>query len=167
MNKQDLRQFKAVQHKLTDKESVETLYIRASECPTPSLTHGGPVFMAVGQVIELDVVGEGSKRRLDTVDEPAVNVTDTTVQESSVTETASTPEASTNETVTATETQVKNSTEPHSNTKISAGMNAGHNQPLQTHSTPSTKVGTPGDRYIFTESPVEYYYYHQPVVQKV
>jgi len=25
----------------------------------------------------------------------------------------------------------------------------------------------PGDRYLFTESPVEYYYYHQPVVVKV
>ena len=28
-------------------------------------------------------------------------------------------------------------------------------------------MGTPGDRFLFTESPVEYYYYHQPVVQKV
>ena len=28
-------------------------------------------------------------------------------------------------------------------------------------------MGTPGDRYLFTESPVEYYYYHQPVVQKI
>lgn len=25
----------------------------------------------------------------------------------------------------------------------------------------------PGDRFIFTESPVEYYYYHQPVVKKI
>lgn len=29
------------------------------------------------------------------------------------------------------------------------------------------KVGTPGDRYLFTESPVEYYYYHNPVVKKI
>ncbi len=47
-------------------------------------------------------------------------------------------------------------------------MNAGAHQPIQSHSTPATaKIGTPGDRYIFTESPVEYYYYHQPVVAKV
>jgi hypothetical protein len=25
----------------------------------------------------------------------------------------------------------------------------------------------PGDRYIFTESPIEYYFYHQPVVKKI
>ena len=31
----------------------------------------------------------------------------------------------------------------------------------------STKIGTPGDRYLFTESPVEYYYYKNPTVKKV
>ena len=34
-------------------------------------------------------------------------------------------------------------------------------------SAPPPKVGTPGDRYLFTESPVEYYYYKNPVVKKV
>jgi len=46
-------------------------------------------------------------------------------------------------------------------------MNAGATKPLQSHSAPMPKIGTPGDRYLFTESPVEFYYYHQPKVVKV
>lgn len=64
MNQQDLRQFKAIQTHLEEKQSVQTLQIRASECPAPETTHGGPVFMSVGQVIQLDIVGEEKTRRL-------------------------------------------------------------------------------------------------------
>ena len=60
-----MRQFKAVQYHLEEKQSVQTLMIAASEAPTPDLTHGGPVFMSVGQVVELEVVGEKSSRRLE------------------------------------------------------------------------------------------------------
>lgn len=50
---------------------------------------------------------------------------------------------------------------PKEQNKVSAGVNHGNTAPVQSH---STVVGTPGDRYLFTESPVEYYYYHQPIV---
>ena len=87
MNKQDLRQFKVVQRKLEEKESVETIYIRASEAPTPSQTHGGPVFMALGEVVELDVVGDHPKRRLDE-EVAATNSTDDTAKANNATSTA-------------------------------------------------------------------------------
>lgn len=48
---------------------------------------------------------------------------------------------------------------------ISAGMQL--NLLKDPISTQPAIVGTPGDRYLFTESPVEYYYYHQPIVKKV
>ena len=64
MTKQDLRQFKAIQRHLEEKQTVHSLHIRASAYERPELTHGGPVFMSVGQVIQLDVVGE-SRRFLD------------------------------------------------------------------------------------------------------
>ncbi len=51
MTSTDLRQFKVVQHKLADNESVQSLTIRTAAAPNASLTHGGPVFLSVGQVI--------------------------------------------------------------------------------------------------------------------
>ena len=45
---------------------------------------------------------------------------------------------------------------------VSAGTNHGGSSQQKT-----VKKGARGDRYLFTESPVEYYYYHQPVVKKV
>ena len=155
--------------------------IRNSAAPTPDLTHGGPVFMSVGQVIELDIVGEHHRRLLE--QEAAAATSEAS--------TAAAPDASTTEaapaktdaaaaqpsvgTVAAQESTspasqpASTATTPHSSQPtISAGINAGSHGPLQQHSTPvSAKVGTPGDRYIFTEAPVEYYYYHQPVVKKV
>jgi hypothetical protein len=73
MTKTDLRQFKAIQRHLDEKATVHSLHIRASAYERPEKTHGGPVFMSVGQVIQLDVVGE-SKRLLagdDGTDAPA------------------------------------------------------------------------------------------------
>ena len=64
MTKADLRQFKAIQRHLDEKQAVQSLHIRAAEYHSPALTHGGPVFMSVGQVIQLDVVGE-SRRLLE------------------------------------------------------------------------------------------------------
>ena len=64
MNQSDLRQFKAVQHKLEEKQSVNYQYIKTSGCPAAAETHGGPVFMSVGQVLKLDVLGEEKSRRL-------------------------------------------------------------------------------------------------------
>jgi len=74
MTKTDLRQFKAIQRHLDEKQAVQSLNIIASECPAPTLTHGGPVFLSVGQVIQLDVVDEKHKRRLE--DEAAVAAAD-------------------------------------------------------------------------------------------
>lgn len=68
MTHNDLRMFKAVQRHLDDKQAVQQLHIRTVETVDAAHTHGGPVFMSVGQVIQLDVVDEKSKRRLD--DEP-------------------------------------------------------------------------------------------------
>lgn len=48
MTTTDLRQFKQVQHKLNNTDTVQSLTIRTSAAPTPALTHGGPVFMSVG-----------------------------------------------------------------------------------------------------------------------
>ena len=79
--------------------------------------------------------------------------------ESNATTPADEPTTSTNST--STENNTTATTAP----KISGGVNIGGQlaTPVATHSI----VGTPGDRYLFTESPVEYYYYHQPIVQKV
>ena len=46
-------------------------------------------------------------------------------------------------------------------------MAAGTNHGDTAKKSQTTKLGTKGDRYLFTESPVEYYYYHQPIVKKV
>lgn len=70
------------------------------------------------------------------------------------------------QTATNTTETAANKTETAPQPKISAGVNAGQTA-AASHSTPAPKVGTPGDRYLFTESPVEYYYYHQPTVKKV
>ena len=67
---------------------------------------------------------------------------------------------SANDTTTAT-----TNTTAASTPTISAGLQL--NQLKDPISTQPAIVGTPGDRYLFTESPVEYYYYHQPVVKKV
>lgn len=58
MTTNDLRQFKAIVAHLEAKQSIHTTFINTVAAPTPDETHGGPVFMSVGQVIELDVVGE-------------------------------------------------------------------------------------------------------------
>lgn len=71
MTKQDLRQFKAVQRHLDDKDKVNSLRIKTVGAPTPSETHGGPVFMSIGQVIQLDTVAESSD---DTKEEEIVVV---------------------------------------------------------------------------------------------
>ena len=90
-------------------------------------------------------------------------------ESTSTTPEATTPEATTpvaepttNETPTTTPATTATNTTAATAPKISAGVNIGGQlaAPVATHSI----VGTPGDRYLFTESPVEYYYYHQPVV---
>ena len=58
MTHNDLRMFKVVQRRLEEKESVQSLHIRAVETVDAAHTHGGPVFMSVGQVIQLDVVDQ-------------------------------------------------------------------------------------------------------------
>ena len=76
MTQNDLRQFKSVQHQLDEKQNVHTQYIKTTGCPNPADTHGGPVFMSVGQVLKLDVVGEKSIRLLD--DAPQLEGIDST-----------------------------------------------------------------------------------------
>lgn len=65
MTKTDLRQFKAIQTKLEEKQSVNTYWIKAAPAPKPDMTHGGPVFMSVGQVVDIDLVDEKATRRLE------------------------------------------------------------------------------------------------------
>ena len=129
--------------------------------------------MSVGQVLELDIVGEKHLRLLQD-DQPAeASSTEQQAQAPTVgsvgTENAPATEGTSTEPAPATNTSEQKPNDKESTTtaapKISAGVNFGH-EPAQSHSEPK-KVGTKGDRYIFTESPVEYYYYHQPVVQKI
>ena len=56
-----MRQFKAVLHKLEEKQQVQSLRIKTVGAPAPAETHGGPVFMSIGQDIELDTVEETSE----------------------------------------------------------------------------------------------------------
>ena len=180
MTHQDLRQFKAVQHKLDDHQPVQSLKIRTVGAPAPSETHGGPVFMSVGQVIQLDTVAETARRlegesteaapvtvsNAEAQESPAAATT-TTTEPAASESTVATPETATAESVAAegTTTSAAASTPVTETPHISAGVNHGQDSaPIQSH---STKIGGPGDRFLFTESPVEYYYYHQPVVQKV
>ena len=70
MTKADLYHFKSAQHHLNEKDAVQSIYVRASECPALDQPNGGPVFMSVGQVIQLDIVGETHGRLLlDSADE--------------------------------------------------------------------------------------------------
>jgi hypothetical protein len=172
MTKTDLRQFKAVQHRLEDKQGLQWLRIRTAAAPTPALIHGGPVFISVGQVVQLDVVGEDLSRRLADEDSTVALPDPAPVEEASVDPQAAVEvtaaaaqepitATATAEPTTATAATTQQPPATATSTKISGGMNLGQHDfaPLQTHSTP-VKVGTPGDRYLFTESPVEYYYYH-------
>ena len=71
MTKEDLRTFKAIQTKLDDKQHVQTLKIKTTGAPSPAQTHGGPVFMSVGAIIELDVVEDHARRLQDQDDTSA------------------------------------------------------------------------------------------------
>ena len=65
----------------------------------------------------------------------------------------------------ATSTKSSEALPASSTGKIAAGVN--HGGQNTAGSSAIKKKGKRGDRYLFTESPVEYYYYHQPVVKKV
>ena len=125
--------------------------------------------MSVGQVIQLDVVGES--RRL--LEGEAERGTDPAAADSqppagdqsapaATNATESAPEGPSVKAATQNETSSETAKPKNDTNKISAGMNAGHTPaaPVQSHSAPPQKLGTPGDRFLFTESPVEYYYYH-------
>lgn len=62
MTQTDLRQFRAVVHHLEAKQHVHHTWINTVPTPKPDETHGGPVFISVGQVIELDVSRSASRR---------------------------------------------------------------------------------------------------------
>jgi len=121
--------------------------------------------MSVGQVIQLDVVDEKHSRLLQDGSEDAVAAP--AAPQASASDPPATPAGSEGPTVkaasqneTATDRAADAAKAKTEGMKISAGMNAGAQAPIQTHSAPPQKLGTPGDRYLFTESPVEYYYYH-------
>ena len=78
--------FKAVQHKLEEKQKVQSLMIRTVGAPTPSETHGGPVFMSVGSVLQLDTVQDAAEEEANAVVQPS---------EESITETITEAEAQT------------------------------------------------------------------------
>ena len=63
MNKDDLRTFRAVQTKLYEGESVQTVWSNTPNAPYPDKTPGGPVFVTAGQVVKLDIVSD-SRRML-------------------------------------------------------------------------------------------------------
>ena len=48
MNKDDLRTFRAVQTKLTQGQSVQTVWSKTPNAPYPTKTPGGPVFITAG-----------------------------------------------------------------------------------------------------------------------
>jgi len=121
--------------------------------------------MSVGQVIELDIVGEiDHERRLDDTSDVASDTASTNSTDSDAAAPAN-PEIKTAEAQEPTKEdhKIDHSKGDH---HISAGTNIAHDTaaPISSH---AVKVGTPGDRFLFTESPVEYYYYHNPVVKKV
>ena len=177
MTRTDLRQFKAVQHHLDDKQKIQTMRIKTVGAPDPSETHGGPVFMSIGQVIQLDIVSEKARLLADepvpsdagaavqsedsVATEAKIEVKSAVAQESTTAEASPAPSEASSTTASASTEKQPAEAAP----KISAGINQGDQAPIATHSTP--KSGTKGDRFLFTESPVEYYYYHQPIVQKI
>ena len=81
MTHQDLRTFKAVQHKLEEKQKVQSLMIRTVGAPEPSETHGGPVFMSVGQVLQLDTVEDAAEEEANAVVQPSEESTTETITE--------------------------------------------------------------------------------------
>ena len=73
MKTDDLRMFRAVQTKLTEGQSVQTVWSRTPNAPNPTKTPGGPVFVTAGQVIKLDIVSN-DRRMLDGVSTSSVSL---------------------------------------------------------------------------------------------
>ena len=48
MHKDDLRTFRAVQTKLTQDQTIQTVWSRKPTAPYPTVTPGGPVFITAG-----------------------------------------------------------------------------------------------------------------------